>query len=299
MSRATIAPGAAWAILAACDESSPANPRLPAHRRPLVAADEDPLPLPRARRRAPPARRRVCAGGQPQLELRPLGARAGDVPAPVPPLHGEVGALLVSTRRVHPRRGRVPRAPRRTRPGGDAHRRGTGAQRARDRNVSRGDAAAEGAPEDAARRGAHGRGANRARGGRAARAGGDRRDGRVTEARAGQRPLRRTGAHRRPLRPRPGRGGAARDRAADGADRGPRGVARAMSARPLLAIDGDSLAHRAYHALPKSIRGAGGRPANALVGFANFLLRLWDAEQPRAVLVAWDSLDTPTYRHEA
>jgi DNA polymerase-1 len=68
---------------------------------------------------------------------------------------------------------------------------------------------------------------------------------------------------------------------------------------PLLAIDGDSLAHRAYHALPKSIRGAGGRPANALVGFANFLLRLWDAEQPRAVLVAWDSLDTPTYRHEA
>src|SRR5215210_2300800 len=72
-----------------------------------------------------------------------------------------------------------------------------------------------------------------------------------------------------------------------------------MSDRPLLAIDGDSLAHRAYHALPKSIRGAGGRPANALVGFANFLVRLWDSEQPRAVLVAWDSLDTPTYRHEA
>ena len=69
--------------------------------------------------------------------------------------------------------------------------------------------------------------------------------------------------------------------------------------RPLLAIDGDSLAHRAYHALPKSIRGAGGRPANALVGFANFLLRLWESEQPRAVLVGWDSLDTPTYRHEA
>src|SRR3954449_10428971 len=68
---------------------------------------------------------------------------------------------------------------------------------------------------------------------------------------------------------------------------------------PLLAIDGDSLAHRAYHALPKSIRGTAGRPANALVGFANFLLRLWDAEQPRAVLAAWDSLDTPTYRHEA
>jgi DNA polymerase-1 len=61
----------------------------------------------------------------------------------------------------------------------------------------------------------------------------------------------------------------------------------------LLAIDGDSLAHRAYHALPKSIR------LNALVGFANFLQRLWDAEQPESVLVAWDSLETPTYRHEA
>ena len=69
--------------------------------------------------------------------------------------------------------------------------------------------------------------------------------------------------------------------------------------KPLLAIDGDSLAHRAYHALPKSIRGAGGRPVNALVGFANFLVRLWDTEEPRAVLVAWDSLDVPTYRHEA
>jgi DNA polymerase-1 len=65
----------------------------------------------------------------------------------------------------------------------------------------------------------------------------------------------------------------------------------------LLVIDGDSLAHRAYHALPKSIRGAGGRPANALVGFANFLQRLWDAEQPAAVFVGWDTLEVPTYRH--
>jgi len=61
----------------------------------------------------------------------------------------------------------------------------------------------------------------------------------------------------------------------------------------LLAIDGDSLAHRAYHGLPKSIR------LNALVGFSNFLLRLWDSEQPESVLVGWDSLETPTYRHEA
>ncbi len=67
----------------------------------------------------------------------------------------------------------------------------------------------------------------------------------------------------------------------------------------LLAIDGDSLAHRAYHALPKSIRGAGGRPANALVGFGNFLLRLWESEGPVSVAVGWDTLDTPTYRNDA
>jgi len=69
--------------------------------------------------------------------------------------------------------------------------------------------------------------------------------------------------------------------------------------RPLLVVDGDSLAHRAYHALPKTIRRAGGRPSGAIVGFTNMLLRLYDAEQPRAVLVGWDTLTVPTYRHEA
>jgi DNA polymerase-1 len=34
-----------------------------------------------------------------------------------------------------------------------------------------------------------------------------------------------------------------------------------------------------------------------LVGFSNMLVGLWEAEQPRAVMVAFDSLDTPTYRH--
>jgi DNA polymerase I len=68
--------------------------------------------------------------------------------------------------------------------------------------------------------------------------------------------------------------------------------------RPLLVVDGDSLAHRAYHALPKSFKRAEGRPGNALLGFSNFIVRLWQSEEPRAVLVGWDSLDTPTYRHE-
>ena len=69
--------------------------------------------------------------------------------------------------------------------------------------------------------------------------------------------------------------------------------------RPLLALDGDSLAHRAYHALPKTITRAKKRPAGAILGFANFLVRLWEAEQPRAIVVGFDTLEVPTYRHEA
>jgi DNA polymerase I len=68
---------------------------------------------------------------------------------------------------------------------------------------------------------------------------------------------------------------------------------------PLLVIDGDSFTHRAYHALPKSMRRDDGGPSNALIGFTNMLLRLWQDERPRTVLVAWDRLDVPTYRHEA
>src|SRR5260370_10708411 len=63
--------------------------------------------------------------------------------------------------------------------------------------------------------------------------------------------------------------------------------------RPLLVIDGDSFAHRAYHALPKNILRDGDRPAGAILGFANRLLQLYRAEQPRAVLVGWDTLDAP------
>jgi 5'-3' exonuclease len=46
------------------------------------------------------------------------------------------------------------------------------------------------------------------------------------------------------------------------------------SRRPLLVIDGDSFAHRSYHALPKTIRRGDGKAAGAILGFANFLLWL-------------------------
>jgi DNA polymerase I len=68
--------------------------------------------------------------------------------------------------------------------------------------------------------------------------------------------------------------------------------------RPLLAVDGDSLAHRAFHALPQSIKGPNGQPGNMIVGFTNMLVSVWEAEEPRTVFVGFDSIGEPTYRHE-
>jgi DNA polymerase I len=69
--------------------------------------------------------------------------------------------------------------------------------------------------------------------------------------------------------------------------------------RPLLAVDGDSFAHRAYHALPKSITRRDGRPGGAILGFANVLLKLYLDERPGTVLVGWDTLDAPNRRQTA
>lgn len=69
-----------------------------------------------------------------------------------------------------------------------------------------------------------------------------------------------------------------------------------MDERPLLVIDGDSFAHRAYHAVPKSVRRAGGKAANAIVGFSNYVLRLVEAEAPRTVFVGWDKLSEANWR---
>jgi 5'-3' exonuclease len=71
-----------------------------------------------------------------------------------------------------------------------------------------------------------------------------------------------------------------------------------LSPRPLLAIDGDNLAHRAFHALPSSIKDGAGNQANMIVGFANMLARSWEDEEPRTVFVGFDSVGVPTYRSE-
>ena len=75
-----------------------------------------------------------------------------------------------------------------------------------------------------------------------------------------------------------------------------RAVAAKTGGAPLLALDGDNFAHRSYHAVPKTIRRADGKGAGAIVGFANTLMRFHDAERPRAVIVGWDSLETPNWR---
>lgn len=66
--------------------------------------------------------------------------------------------------------------------------------------------------------------------------------------------------------------------------------------RPLLVIDGDSFAHRAYHGLPKTMRRAGNKGGGAIVGFANYLIKFITEEQPRAVVVGWDTLEVPNWR---
>jgi 5'-3' exonuclease len=66
---------------------------------------------------------------------------------------------------------------------------------------------------------------------------------------------------------------------------------------PLLIADVPWLLYRAFFALPKSIRGAGGRPVNALLGTVNALLAAIEAHPPRAVAVCFGA-EQARYRVE-
>jgi DNA polymerase I len=57
----------------------------------------------------------------------------------------------------------------------------------------------------------------------------------------------------------------------------------------LFLIDGNSLAYRAFFALPESIATADGRPTNAIYGFASMMVKLLTDFSPKAVIVAWDA----------
>lgn len=63
-----------------------------------------------------------------------------------------------------------------------------------------------------------------------------------------------------------------------------------------MVVDGDSLGHRAYHAMPP-VEGTAGKPVGLLLGFANMLLVHVATRRPRAVLVCLDSRRR-SYRHE-
>lgn len=65
----------------------------------------------------------------------------------------------------------------------------------------------------------------------------------------------------------------------------------------LLIIDGASLIHRAYHALPDTLKTAKGEVTNAVYGFINMYFKLIDDEKPQRVIVAMD-LPGPTFRHQ-
>jgi DNA polymerase I len=71
-----------------------------------------------------------------------------------------------------------------------------------------------------------------------------------------------------------------------------------LDAAPLLVVDGDNFAHRAYHSMPKTVKAVDGAPINAIVGFFGMLARVWTEERPRGVFVAWDTLGVDTYRSE-
>ncbi len=58
--------------------------------------------------------------------------------------------------------------------------------------------------------------------------------------------------------------------------------------RTFVVIDGNSLMHRAFHAVPPTMNAPDGRPTNAIFGFLNMFLKMIDAFNPDGVVVAFD-----------
>ncbi|HOA15680.1 MAG TPA: DNA polymerase I [Bacillota bacterium] len=69
-----------------------------------------------------------------------------------------------------------------------------------------------------------------------------------------------------------------------------------MPGRTIL-LDGHSLAHRAYHALPPTLTDPEGNPVNAVLGFCNMLVKLLEQEKPERIICAFDS-SGPVFRHD-
>ena len=61
------------------------------------------------------------------------------------------------------------------------------------------------------------------------------------------------------------------------------------NSRELFLLDGNSLAYRAFFALPESIGTSDGRPTNAIYGLASMLVKIIDEHHPAGDVVAWDA----------
>jgi DNA polymerase-1 len=66
----------------------------------------------------------------------------------------------------------------------------------------------------------------------------------------------------------------------------------------IMALDGNSLAYRAFYALPEDMANASGQTTNAVYGFTTMLLNLVREHRPDGVVVVFDRPE-PTFRHEA
>ena len=68
--------------------------------------------------------------------------------------------------------------------------------------------------------------------------------------------------------------------------------------RTIAVIDGNSLMHRAYHAVPPTMNAVDGTPTNAAFGFMSMLLKFYEDARPDAIVCAFDA-GKPTHRIEA
>lgn len=71
-----------------------------------------------------------------------------------------------------------------------------------------------------------------------------------------------------------------------------------MTSRTVAIVDGNSMIHRAFHALPPTMTAPDGRPTNAVFGLISMLVKMVDELRPDGVVVAWDK-GKPAFRTEA
>lgn len=66
--------------------------------------------------------------------------------------------------------------------------------------------------------------------------------------------------------------------------------------KKIAVIDGNSLMHRAYHAVPATMNAPDGTPTNAAFGFLSMFLKFYEMARPDAVVCAFDA-GRPAFRH--